>query len=87
MKLHLVSELKMLKYMMLRKNPLFFSTLLASLLTLHSTSTTGQSMTAPIAGFQYGDMLSPKGNEWESPQLLSLNKELPHASFFSFFKR
>ncbi|WP_206531862.1 glycoside hydrolase family 2 TIM barrel-domain containing protein [Sphingobacterium sp. DR205] len=69
--------------MMLRKS-VIFPTLLASLLSLHSTSTTGQSFTAPIAGFQYEDILSPKGNEWESPQLLSLNKELPHASFFSF---
>ncbi|MFU1859015.1 glycoside hydrolase family 2 TIM barrel-domain containing protein [Sphingobacterium sp. NGMCC 1.201703] len=69
--------------MMLRKS-IIFSTLLASLLSLHSTSIIGQTSTAPIAGFQYGDMLSPKGNEWESPQLLSLNKELPHASFFSF---
>ncbi|WP_343563248.1 glycoside hydrolase family 2 TIM barrel-domain containing protein [Sphingobacterium sp.] len=69
--------------MMLRKS-VIFSTLLASLLSLHSTSIIGQTSTAPIAGFQYGDMLSPKGNEWESPQLLSLNKELPHASFFSF---
>ncbi|CAM3802330.1 sugar-binding domain-containing protein [Sphingobacterium prati] len=68
---------------MLRKS-VIFSTLLASLLTLHSTSTRAQSFTAPIAGFQYENMLSPKGNEWESPQLLSLNKELPHASFFSF---
>ncbi|WP_433902257.1 glycoside hydrolase family 2 TIM barrel-domain containing protein [Sphingobacterium puteale] len=69
--------------MMLRKS-VIFSTLLASLLSLHSASIIGQTSTAPIAGFQYGDMLSPKGNEWESPQLLSLNKELPRASFFSF---
>lgn len=69
--------------MMLRKS-VIFPTLLASLLSLHSTSTTGQSVTAPIAGFQYENIVAPKGNEWESPQLLSLNKELPRASFFSF---
>ncbi|RKO70367.1 DUF4981 domain-containing protein [Sphingobacterium puteale] len=68
---------------MLRKS-VIFPTLLASLLSLHSTSTTGQSVTAPIAGFQYENIVAPKGNEWESPQLLSLNKELPRASFFSF---
>jgi len=68
---------------MLRKS-VIFSTLLTSLLALHSTLTVGQSFTPHIEGFQYEDRLSPKGNEWESPQLLSLNKELPHASFFSF---
>ena len=26
----------------------------------------------------------PKGNEWESPENLALNKEQPHAYFFSF---
>ncbi|WP_286590684.1 glycoside hydrolase family 2 TIM barrel-domain containing protein [Sphingobacterium sp. N143] len=69
--------------MMLRKS-FIFSTILASFLSLNTTTAVGQSMTSTIDGFLYGDVLSPKGNEWESPQLLSLNKELPHASFFSF---
>lgn len=35
-------------------------------------------------GFAYGSQASPTGKEWESPQQLSLNKEQPHAWFFSF---
>ena len=37
-----------------------------------------------IDGFRYGDEKSPSGKEWESPSDLSLNKEVPHAYFFSF---
>lgn len=37
-----------------------------------------------IAGFAYGKVDAPTGKEWESPQELSLNKEQPHAWFFSF---
>lgn len=66
------------------RNSVIFSTILASLLSLDTTVTIGQTITSSIDGFQYGATAAPKGNEWESPQLLSLNKELPHASFFSF---
>lgn len=38
----------------------------------------------PIEGYRYGNELSPSGKEWESPEDLALNKELPHAWFFSF---
>ncbi|MCW2261395.1 MULTISPECIES: glycoside hydrolase family 2 TIM barrel-domain containing protein [Sphingobacterium] len=38
----------------------------------------------PIAGFRYGVETIPTGKEWESPQDLALNKEQPHAYFFSF---
>ena len=68
---------------MLRKS-VIFSTILASLLSLNPSFTIGQTTSSAIDGFQYGASPSPKGNEWESPQLLSLNKELPHASFYSF---
>ncbi len=37
-----------------------------------------------IAGFEYGNMKSPTGREWESPTQLSYNKEQPRAYFFSF---
>ncbi len=41
----------------------------------------GQKM---IEGYRYGDEQMPSGKEWESPQDLALNKELPHAWFSSF---
>lgn len=37
-----------------------------------------------LAGFSFGAKQAPDGNEWQSPESLSLNKELPHAWFFSF---
>lgn len=37
-----------------------------------------------LAGFKYGTELAPTGKEWESVQELGLNKEQPHAWFFSF---
>lgn len=37
-----------------------------------------------IAGFEYGNMKSPTGREWESPTQLSYNKEQPRAYFFNF---
>ena len=37
-----------------------------------------------LVGFNYGDALYPTGKEWESPEDLALNKEQPHAWFFSF---
>ncbi len=41
-------------------------------------------VTRNIDGFAYGQIQAPTGKEWESPQELSLNKELPHAYHFSF---
>lgn len=41
-------------------------------------------LSAVLAGFSFGHESAPKGTEWQSPQELSLNKELPHAWFFSF---
>ena len=37
-----------------------------------------------LEGFLYGDQAAPTGKEWESVEELSLNKEQPHAYFFSF---
>lgn len=38
----------------------------------------------PLKGFQYVTQQAPTGKEWESPENLALNKEQPHAYFFSF---
>ena len=37
-----------------------------------------------VNGFAFGKQNAPDGGEWQSPQRLSLNKEYPHAWFFSF---
>ena len=37
-----------------------------------------------LSGFSFGQQTAPDGTEWQSPEALSLNKELPHAWFFSF---
>ena len=56
----------------------FLSTFLSALLLAGSLYAQG------LAGFAYGDVAAPAGNEWESPQQLSLNKEQPKAWFFNF---
>lgn len=47
-------------------------------------SALGHAQNDILEGFSYGETLSPTGKEWESPELLALNKEQPHAWFFSF---
>ena len=37
-----------------------------------------------LDGFYYGDASAPTGWEWQSPDSLSYNKEMPHAWFFNF---
>ena len=37
-----------------------------------------------LTGFDYAPAIQPNGNEWQSPERLALNKEQPHAWFFSF---
>lgn len=37
-----------------------------------------------LEGFRYGKEQAPSGKEWEDPQQQALNKEQPHAWFFSF---
>ena len=39
---------------------------------------------AALSGFAYGSETAPDGKEWQSEQRLALNKEQPHAWFFSF---
>ncbi len=40
--------------------------------------------TQTLAGFAYGNPAAPTGDEWQSPENLSLNKEYPRPYFFSF---
>lgn len=40
-----------------------------------------------LEGFNYGEMTGPTGKEWESPELLALNKEQPRTWFFTFEDR
>ena len=37
-----------------------------------------------LSGFTFGKQEAPDGTEWQSYQVVSLNKEYPHAWFFSF---
>ena len=37
-----------------------------------------------LDGFYYGDADAPTGWEWQSPDSLGYNKEVPHAWFFNF---
>ena len=37
-----------------------------------------------LKGFDYANVPAPSGKEWESPELLALNKEQPHTWFFTF---
>lgn len=37
-----------------------------------------------LQGFLYGEKSAPDGTEWQNPELLSLNKELPRTYAFSF---
>lgn len=37
-----------------------------------------------LKGYRYAAVEAPDGNEWESPERIALNKEQPHAVFYSF---
>lgn len=52
-------------------------------LCLLATLTVG-AQTQPLEGFAYGAQTAPSGQEWQSPEALSLNKEQPRAYMFSF---
>lgn len=57
---------------------------IACLFIFGSSPSQAQEINKSLQGFKYGAEGSPSGKEWESPEDLSLNKELPHAYFFSF---
>ncbi len=66
--------------MLQQKTPAAF--ILIAFLFLAVANTTAQ---APLLqGFEYATTIAPSGEEWQSPQRLSLNKEQPRAYFFSF---
>ena len=44
----------------------------------------GSALPDKLGGFFYGKEIAPTGTEWESPENLSLNKEQPRSSFYSF---
>ena len=58
--------------------------IISCFLILGMTNIQAQEMTYSLQGFRYGEEKSPSGKEWESPEDLSLNKELPHSYFFNF---
>ena len=51
---------------------------------LYSALTVQALANEPLKGFAYASAPASNGNEWESPEQLALNKEQPHAYFFSF---
>ncbi len=51
------------------------------LITCLSTTCFAQEI---LNGFSYNNSTAPTGKEWESPEDIALNKELPRAYFFSF---
>ena len=57
---------------------------LAVSLLLCCLTTTGSAQVEALNGFRYAIEQGPRGNEWESPENIALNKERPRAYFFSF---
>ena len=57
----------------------FFSLIAAGAACMHLAA-----QSPALEGFLYGNQTAPTGKEWESVEELSLNKEQPHAYFFSF---
>ena len=56
-----------------------------TLLTVLALSLSGSLCAQRILpGYEYQDEANPKGDEWQSPARHALNKEQPHAFFFSF---
>lgn len=49
-----------------------------------SSAVTDQSKASSAGGFEYAVEPAPDGKEWQNPQRLALNKELPHAYMFPF---
>ena len=57
----------------------FLSVVAAGFVCMHMAA-----QSPALEGFLYGNQTAPSGKEWESVEELSLNKEQPHAWFFSF---
>ncbi len=58
----------------------FISIVLAGL----TSSVIVNARVAQLDNFEYGTFDRPDGTEWQSPQRLSLNKEMPRATFYPF---
>ena len=57
----------------------------ALLLMALASGTSALADQIPLSGYAYQHQVTaPQGNEWESPDKVALNKEQPHAWFFSF---
>ena len=64
----------------MNRNPIY-----ALLLMALATGTPALADQIPLSGYAYQHQVTaPQGNEWESPDKVALNKEQPHAWFFSF---
>ena len=57
----------------------------ALLLAAVLSCSAAQADNRPMPGFRYDrNVTAPTGKEWEDPTMPALNKERPHAWFFSF---
>lgn len=55
-----------------------------TLMLFGTTMLCGVAQQKALEGMQYATVKAPTGDEWQSPENLSLNKEQPRAYFFSF---
>ena len=60
---------------------IFLACLLAAAMSANAQQAVQPSF---LNGFAYAETLAPKGNEWEAPEQVALNKEHPHTWFFNF---
>ena len=69
----------------MRKDPTKILRIGALALALLSCSSLGVAQSL-MPGYSYARQEAPQGDEWQSPERYALNKERPHAYFFSFAK-
>ena len=69
----------------MRKDPTKILRIGALALALLSCSSQGVAQSL-MPGYSYARQEAPQGDEWQSPERYALNKERPHAYFFSFAK-
>ncbi len=58
--------------------------ILCSLFALTIAASSAASTQHALKGFYYGNDKAPFGHEWQSPDSLAYNKEMPKARFFTF---
>ena len=69
----------------MRKDPTKILRIGTLALALLSCSSLGVAQSL-MPGYSYARQQAPQGDEWQSPERYALNKERPHAYFFSFAK-